>query len=62
MTGGWSPAPGLCGTCAHAKVIDTRKGSRFYLCTLSETDPRFPKYPPLPVMRCLGYDPAPPGA
>lgn len=46
---------GLCTTCAHVKVIDTRKGSRFYLCTLSEVDARFPKYPRLPVLACAGW-------
>ncbi|HEX8695405.1 MAG TPA: hypothetical protein VF746_23535 [Longimicrobium sp.] len=55
------PPPGLCETCANVKVVETRKGSRFYLCTLSEVDPRFPKYPRIPVVRCIGYVPAPGG-
>lgn len=46
---------GLCASCRNVRIVDTRKGSRFYLCQLSEVDPRFPKYPPIPVMRCLGY-------
>jgi hypothetical protein len=25
------------------------------LCTLSNTDPRYPKYPRLPVFSCSGY-------
>ncbi len=41
------------------RIVDTRKGSRFYLCELSEVDPRFAKYPPTPVLRCIGYTPAP---
>ncbi len=49
---------GLCERCANVRVVDTRKGSRFYLCELSETDPRFRKYPPTPVLRCIGYAPA----
>lgn len=53
-----APPPGLCETCANVKVVETRKGSRFYLCTLSEVDPRFPKYPRIPVLRCIGYAPA----
>lgn len=40
------------------KIVETRKGSRFYLCTLSEVDSRFPKYPGIPVLRCAGYAPA----
>jgi hypothetical protein len=50
---------GLCESCRNVRVVDTRKGSRFYLCELSETDPRFPKYPPTPVLRCVGYSEAP---
>lgn len=26
------------------------------MCRLSETDPRFQKYPALPVVRCEGYE------
>jgi hypothetical protein len=29
------------------------------LCGRSATDPRFPKYPRLPVVRCAGYEEAP---
>jgi len=46
---------GLCRTCRHVKVIDSARGSTFYLCRLSETDPRFVKYPRLPVIQCAGY-------
>lgn len=54
---------GLCATCAHARRIASAKGSTFWLCGLAARDPRFPKYPPLPVLRCPGYEPrpAPPG-
>ena len=51
----YSPPAGLCESCAHVRIVETRKGSRFYLCTLSEVDPRFPKYPGIPVLRCGGY-------
>jgi hypothetical protein len=51
--------PGLCTTCVHAKTIATAKGSTFMLCTLSFADPRFPRYPALPVLRCSGYQPPP---
>jgi hypothetical protein len=30
--------------------------STFHLCTRSFTDERFRKYPPLPVLRCIGYE------
>lgn len=52
-------AVGLCRTCEHARVITSARGSTFYLCRLSESDARFRKYPPLPVMRCAGYSPQP---
>jgi hypothetical protein len=47
--------PGLCGICRHARVVETRNGSRFHLCELSKVLPAFPRYPPLPVLRCGGF-------
>ncbi len=46
---------GLCGRCEHSRVIENARGSRFYLCRLSETDPKFRRYPRLPVVACEGY-------
>jgi hypothetical protein len=46
---------GLCASCRFSEVITSSRGSTFYLCTLSETDPSFRKYPILPVLRCPGY-------
>ncbi len=46
---------GLCKTCAFSRVVTSGRGSRFYLCRLSETDPRFARYPRLPVLKCAGY-------
>ena len=46
---------GLCFDCQNRRVITSNKGSRFYLCTLSEKMPAFPKYPQLPVLQCAGY-------
>jgi hypothetical protein len=46
---------GLCARCAHALVVRNDRGSRFYLCRLAASDPRFAKYPHLPVRRCPGY-------
>jgi len=31
------------------------RGSVFLMCLLSKTDPRFPKYPRLPVVTCDCY-------
>jgi hypothetical protein len=46
---------GLCASCTHARRIASPRGSVFILCELSVTDPRFPKYPRLPVLSCGGY-------
>jgi hypothetical protein len=53
---GTDPA-GLCARCAHTQIVTSAKGSRFFLCRLSATDPRFPRYPPIPVRACVGYTP-----
>lgn len=45
----------LCETCTFMREIVTPKGSRFLLCQLSQTDPKYPKYPPQPVVRGGGY-------
>ncbi len=46
---------GLCQTCEHCRAVQSSRGSRFYLCLLSETDPKYAKYPRLPVLKCEGY-------
>jgi len=46
--------PGLCASCMHGRVISGAH-STFWLCELSRTDSRFPRYPRLPVLRCSGY-------
>lgn len=56
------PAVGLCATCRHVRRAGNRRGSVFYRCALAERDPRFRKYPPLPVLRCAGYAPDEHGA
>ena len=53
MTG---PPPGLCGLCRHSCAVQTARGSIFRLCERSKTDPRFPRYPNLPVLSCLGFE------
>jgi len=45
----------LCETCSRMREVVTPKGSRFLLCQMSRTDPRYAKYPPQPVVRCEGY-------
>lgn len=55
-SGGPPPGSGLCGVCAHVRIVRNRRGSTFLLCGLSATDPAFPKYPPLPVLHCRGFE------
>ena len=47
---------GLCTSCLHAQAVPSARGSTFLLCELSRTDPRFPRYPRLPVVACAGYE------
>ncbi len=45
----------LCESCQHLREVVTPKRSRFLMCLLSQTDPRWSKYPPQPVRNCAGY-------
>jgi len=49
-------ASGLCAGCAHVRVVTSARGAAFVLCGLSRTDERFPKYPRLPVVTCVGFE------
>ena len=46
--------PGLCATCEHLQLVASSR-SVFVRCSLADTDSRFPRYPPLPVVACSGY-------
>lgn len=47
---------GLCLSCRWMQVVTTRRGSTFYRCGRADTDPRFPRYPALPMLQCVGYE------
>jgi hypothetical protein len=51
--------PGLCSTCRHVKRLESSRSSVFYMCTLADRDPNFPRYPRLPVLTCSGYEAGP---
>jgi hypothetical protein len=36
--------------------VTSARGSTFYLCRRSFVDPRFPRYPAIPVMACAGFE------
>ena len=45
---------GLCATCVHRDLKASAR-SIFLRCKLADVDPRFPRYPPLPVLGCPGW-------
>jgi hypothetical protein len=47
---------GLCDSCVHQQLVRTTRGSTFSLCKRSKTEPEYPKYPRLPVLRCTGHE------
>ena len=55
MATGEEARVGLCLTCRHARAVETPR-SRFWLCRLSADDPRFERYPRLPMLACPGYE------
>ncbi len=49
---------GLCGGCAHQRVIANTRGSTFSMCERGLAhEPGFAKYPRLPVLACAGFEP-----
>lgn len=51
---------GLCARCVHARRVESRRGSVFLLCERASADPRFDRYPRLPVLDCSGFETAAP--
>lgn len=45
---------GLCATCRFHRLVAGAR-STFYRCEKSFSDPRFARYPALPVVQCVGY-------
>jgi len=50
------PRIGWCSICRHGRMVESSRGSRFWRCARSDDDPRYPKYPRLPVLACEGYE------
>ena len=46
---------GLCAVCQHVRIVESGRGSRFYMCTEAQRDGRLKKYPPLPVLQCAAF-------
>lgn len=61
---GWAKLgaePGLCLTCRHAKLNETRRGTAYLRCGRSAWDDRLVRYPRLPVRECAGFEAREPG-
>jgi len=50
------PTAGLCAGCRHAETLASPR-STFLRCGRAATDPRYPRYPALPVRACPGFEP-----
>jgi hypothetical protein len=48
----------LCPRCKHVKSVPG-KNTVFLMCRRSQSDPRFPRYPPQPITSCVGFEPEP---
>lgn len=46
--------PGLCARCRHVRAVEAAR-SVFVRCGRSDDDPRFLRYPRLPVTACPGF-------
>jgi hypothetical protein len=53
------PDNGLCDACRHQRLVPNTRGSVFSLCERSRTDPDYPRYPRIPVLRCAGLEQKP---
>jgi len=49
---------GLCAACVHLRLLASPR-SVFVRCGLAASDPAYPRYPALPVVRCAGFRQAP---
>ena len=46
---------GRCATCRHAEILRSKR-SVFVRCARADLDPRYPRYPALPVLTCKGFE------
>lgn len=55
-------ALGLCAQCRFHRTQRSSRGSLFHRCERAESDASFARYPPLPVLRCRGFEPGEDGS
>jgi hypothetical protein len=48
-------SPGLCARCLHLRLLASQR-SVFVRCGRADSDPRFARYPGLPVRECSGFE------
>lgn len=48
--------PGECGRCRWARTVASARGASYLRCERSDSDPRYARYPHLPVSACPGYE------
>lgn len=46
---------GLCEQCRHHRMVRSERQEVYLLCEYSRLDPRFEKYPRLPVLNCSAH-------
>jgi hypothetical protein len=56
MQAGEEASVGLCARCSMGRVQRSARGSRFWRCGRADSDPTYRRYPPLPVLRCPGFE------
>lgn len=47
---------GLCSSCQFMIEQGTKRGTVFFRCARADEDPRFNRYPAIPVLRCDGFE------
>ncbi len=48
----------ICESCSNKRDVVSGKGSRFLLCERALIDAKFSKYPPQPLVSCVGFEAA----
>lgn len=51
----FDPEVGQCSVCDFAAVQASARGGRFWRCLRADTNGRYLRYPPLPVVDCPGF-------
>jgi hypothetical protein len=54
---GSAAAIGLCATCSFGRLFRSGRGITYVSCERSRTDPAYPRFPSIPMLRCKGFEP-----